>query len=140
MKIPFGSSGPGTTAKVTKVRYKNKYLHFLVAYVSYWPHEYDFNRMYSMGFWFLIYKNLSCNADASILICKSNMKRGKTISVSRMSYRATVINLRQARPPHCRPTAFAAVAFATMFYSAKQNHWVTTIYMFQSYLCLQKDI
>ena len=32
---PLGSSGPGTKAKVTKVRYKTKYLHLLVAYVSY---------------------------------------------------------------------------------------------------------
>ena len=133
LKIPLSSSGPGTTAKVTKVRYKTKYLHLLVAYVSYWPHEYDFNlhRMYLMGFWSLIYKNLSCTIDDSILICKSNLKRGKTISVDRMSYRAAIVNPRQARPPHCHPTASAAVAIATMFYFAKsrQNPWVTTIYV-----------
>ena len=72
LKIPLSSSGPGTTAKVTKVRYKTKYLQLLVAYVSYWPHEYDFNlhRMYLMGFWSLIYRNLSCNIDDSILICR----------------------------------------------------------------------
>ena len=45
-----------------------------------------------MGFWYLIYKNLSCTIDNSILISKSNLKRGKTISVDRMSYRAAIVN------------------------------------------------
>ena len=90
----------------------------LAAYVSYWPHEYDFNlhRMYSMGFWSLIYKNLSCTIDDSILICKLNLKRGKINFVDRMSYRAAILNPRQARPPHCRPTASTTVGIATMFY------------------------
>ena len=59
-----------------------------------------------------------------------------------MSYMAAIVNPRQARPPVGHPNACAAVAIATMFYfeKAKQNRWVTTIYVFQSYLCLQTDI
>ena len=52
---------------------------------------------------------------------KSNLKRGNTISVDRISYRVAIVNPRQARPPHCRPTAFTTVAIATMFYLEKPS-------------------
>ena len=81
--------------------------------------------MDSMGFWYLIYKNLSCTIDNSILISKSNLKRGKTISVDRMSYRAAIVN----------PTATLP-----RFFCKKKANPLTTIYVFQSYLCLQTDI
>ena len=59
-----------------------------------------------------------------MVLGKSNLKPvaikwGEAISVDRMSYRAAIINSRQARLPHQRRATVAAASIETMFYFAK---------------------